>query len=1341
MSKFAELPDGTKLEFPDDAEDSVIDSVVKKHLGVSVEEPTEPSQLATFGKNVVESIVPSATGLMTGVKGASMAAAVTPPVLPVVGPFAKPIAGIAGGLVGGVLGGMGGQYLQGQATKYVPDEVKTALGFDEATRKAEDKAHPLTAFAGKLAPNLAAFRPGALPNIVDDAGKVVLSSNAQRAGMAALGGGMEAGTEFVQEGKVDPAKVAMAAAFQGIAATPTKLGKKLIGESHAGMPKENIDPMANIPDAVRNSEDATNKAVFLDNSIERLHDTIAHHTAKIEDMVTVLEEISAKKNPSLAQTEAAVKLEAAIEARRKKIDEAYTTIDEHDAAINALTDFAGISRDELLPPREVPPSEGPRTNPLEVAATTDAVVPPVEDLVPPNPVERAIDSIKQAQSEGVVPAELPAPSVETVERATEIPPTAPNDTLQNARTFRTETGDIGFKAANDFLRSALNMPLAVAKRFLSPWSFKNIWGDNKIVTSIGDMALKNRNEAVQLINRLLYGDVSTEQFKADFGSNPLKLFKLNKAQNSNSLLKAIENVKYKEIGDMVDGFVAAFRDGVSPFEHASTYFPNATKEQLNLLRVVDHVVNTMHETTNKDLMARGLAPIPKLPGYFPTSNNGKFYVDHRANGQILERSWFYSEKEAKDYANRLMQKDSRTTATVEARQKDVDYAPIMEILDQIIASGRQSDYAEHVRTNIAQNASSVGKHKEHRSLIRGFSGERIGSAEERGKNFAQGLVDWVTEYANAARVRKLMYDSSTYFGSDATKLLTEQQPNAMAVAKHFLDNELNLYGTKEPTKQINQIGDWVNKQVNDVAYSINGKHLSGDVIESGFNTMKRLGYNMVLTSAPVTWISQALATIQSSRMFFKGGNANPVEALGAASKGIYKTIFKQYDEDAMRGLAHVSQNMDYLHKTIHADLGGLDAASINKSSLDKWYSRLVGEKLTEGADTFSRVVTYNMAYEMLKAQGMRGKALWEKAGQVSNENMIPMGRENLPSIYKELGFVGTAISPLKGFIHGSLSNLVTDVKDVAQAGGQLIKNRDAKSLNNATAQSLALTANMLSMMIMGGVIGLPFLADYEYIRQLLIKSGHVGYETLPSWNKLAEQAPPWTKRGMVSYLTNVDMSASTRYQSILKPYGDIVGAASFADTTLPISNATKLAGGVAGVLKDVYGSESDPMAQKNWDAVLPRGVARGVKDDIYDKTGMTQFGKRGDALVQRGTTERVAKYLGSSSVAEAEAREKNAELDMRSKSMTAQKQKIVDLFLSQSPEDKQAATKMLNAMVKQGDITPQEAATMIKNEAFKQHRPLLERMTTNNQGQLRTQTQARTMRELLEMGYKPNENR
>jgi len=460
---------------------------------------------------------------------------------------------------------------------------------------------------------------------------------------------------------------------------------------------------------------------------------------------------------------------------------------------------------------------------------------------------------------------------------------------------------------------------------------------------------------------------------------------------------------------------------------------------------------------------------------------------------------------------------------------------------------------------------------------------------------------------------------------------------------------------------------------------------------------------MALTSKPVTWLSQGLAMIQSSRMVFKAGD-NPIKAMGAAMKGIQDTFFKTYDEDAMRGFYHVSQNMDVLHKTIHHDLGGLDATSVNKSALDKWYSRLVGEKLTEGADTFSRVVSYNMAYNVLKAQGMSGKKLWETAGQMAAENMIPMGRENLPSIYKELGWVGTAMSPLKGFIHGSMSNLVTDVKDVVQ--------------NPSIGNSLALTANVMSMLILGGLAGLPLVADYEYIRQMLVKAGHVAADTLPNWTEVVENRPTWAARGMMSALTDVDLSASTRYQSILKPYGDILGAKSLADISLPFSVTSKAIGGAMGIAGDVFGNVPDDQARKNWDAVLPAGPVRGIKEDVYDKRGFMPFGNRGEALIERGPTEKLASYLGSTSVAQSKAYAQRNEKEAIGKSIIQQKQKATDLLLSPNENDKQAGRELVVKMYQQGNISSEELQALLKNQAIKQNKGLLERMITNNQGQM-----------------------
>ncbi len=1339
-------------------------SKILKHLGTSSE---STSALAAGAKSAVENTVPALGGLAAG--GAAIAAGA--PLIAGSGPFA-PVTALGLGLAGGFAGSSALHALQNQVTGMIPDSIKEATGFGKEQRALETKEHPYASFAGQLAPNLAAFRPGAVAPIVDQAGKTILGSTGQRVAMGGIGGAVEAGSELINEGKIDPLKIGMAATMQGVAATPTALGRKLMMT-----PKGAVhDPEQPIPDPTVNTEDAMNKAIFLDKSIDRIGETIAYHEQKIQELTVARDSMAngsmqggVQMPPSEAQLKGIAKLDAAIASHATKIETAHADIESHNDQIDALSEFTGYPRDQLLPPKEtsVPnievqqtpegqvasieaqmkdlelefkslSSKGAalsteqRTRLSEVESQYNSLADEAEALASkafgetvapvPNDAVKATEAIKAAKETGTTP-ELPPISIDTVQNSKSIPPTHPQDTLQNITTFRTDTGDIGYHATNQFINSLINIPLAVTKRFISPWAFKNMFRNNRMVADVGDMAIKARHEATAIKNELNYGRVTEDQFKADFGSSPLKIMKLNKVNNQDGLLSAIEQVKFKDIGNLIDGFVAAYRDGVSPWKNVDKYFPGTSQEQRNLVRVIDLISDKMHNKVNASLSARGLPGIQKIPGYFPVHNVGKFYVDKTANGVLLERNWFFSKAEAEAHAQKLSQADGRIVSKVNERKNDVDYESIMDILNQIIDSPNKNGkaFAEEIRTNIAQKASSVGQHKEHRSLIRGFSDERIGNQEERGKNFAQGLVSWVDEYANSARKRNLMYDSSTYMSSKATEMLKTTQPNAYALTKHFLDNELNLYGTKELTTHINGIGEVVNNLVNDAHFKLFGEHLKGDVIDSAFNVMKRFGYNMALTAKPVTWVSQALTSLQSSRMIFKAGG-NPIEAMGAAMKGIQDTFFKTYDEDAMRGFYHVSQNMDVLHKTIHHDLGGLDATSVNKSALDKWYSRLVGEKLTEGADTFSRVVSYNMAYNVLKSQGMKGKKLWEAAGQMAAENMIPMGRENLPSIYKEAGWVGTSMSPLKGFIHGSMSNLVTDVKDVVQ--------------NPSIANSLALTANVLSMLILGGLAGLPLVADYEYIRQMAVKAG-MGPEALPNWTQVVENRPTWAARGMMSALTDVDLSASTRYQSILKPYGDIVGAKSLADISLPFSVGAKAIGGAVGVLQDTLGNSSVDQARKNWDSVLPAGPLRGLKEDIYNQRGFMPFGKRGEALIERGPTERAASYLGSTSVEQSKAYSRRNEVDVLDKHVISQKQKATDLLLSNSQADKDAGKEIIIKLYQKGDISSEELKALITNQAFKQNRPLFERMITNNQGQMTTKSQARKLRNLQQFGYEP----
>jgi len=66
MAKFAELHDGTKLEFPDDTPESVIDGVVKKHLGVSAKPETNFGENFGIGLNSAAQPIVKAAGMIGG---------------------------------------------------------------------------------------------------------------------------------------------------------------------------------------------------------------------------------------------------------------------------------------------------------------------------------------------------------------------------------------------------------------------------------------------------------------------------------------------------------------------------------------------------------------------------------------------------------------------------------------------------------------------------------------------------------------------------------------------------------------------------------------------------------------------------------------------------------------------------------------------------------------------------------------------------------------------------------------------------------------------------------------------------------------------------------------------------------------------------------------------------------------------------------------------------------------------------------------------------------------------------------------------------------------------------
>lgn len=238
--------------------------------GITWDNDQEASALAAFGKSAVGSAIPATAGLA----GATAAITAGAPLITASGP-AAPLTAVGLGLVGGFAGAYGGEKLQEAAiAPNIPEDLKQALGFGEQQRAAETAQHPYASFAGQLAPNLAFFRPGAIAPLLSKEGNVIMSPMAQRSAMAGAGGAIEAGQEYLTTGEVDPAKVAMAAAFQGIAATPTKLGSKL---GKFGEPTKAIEEELKLPEG------------FGEERIKQAHSFIKNDLKKIEVEIADLE--------------------------------------------------------------------------------------------------------------------------------------------------------------------------------------------------------------------------------------------------------------------------------------------------------------------------------------------------------------------------------------------------------------------------------------------------------------------------------------------------------------------------------------------------------------------------------------------------------------------------------------------------------------------------------------------------------------------------------------------------------------------------------------------------------------------------------------------------------------------------------------------------------------------------------------------------------------------------------------------------------------------------------------------------------------------------------------------
>lgn len=275
---------------------SPIDALVPPVSDVP-QQPQQTSALGAFGSSAAQSIAPSTAALLGLRLGTKVPG----------GPIPKAIGGLVGALGAGGLASYG----QGKLLQYVlPDSTQQTMG-------EQQQEHPIASLLGELAPMSLALGPG---GSIGELGKIFTPARFSPGKLMQMGlggvvqGGLEAGREyFGPEGKIDPARVAIATGVGGVLQNePTSLGRKILGSRLA----PNVVPEPFIPPV--SSE--VKKPIYKD-----VQDPVIAGDNLVDPAVQKLrEELQAKEVKPSLETDQSKVIQEGQQPNRPQLDEEFT---------------------------------------------------------------------------------------------------------------------------------------------------------------------------------------------------------------------------------------------------------------------------------------------------------------------------------------------------------------------------------------------------------------------------------------------------------------------------------------------------------------------------------------------------------------------------------------------------------------------------------------------------------------------------------------------------------------------------------------------------------------------------------------------------------------------------------------------------------------------------------------------------------------------------------------------------------------------------------------------------------------------------------------------------------
>jgi len=773
----------------------------------------------------------------------------------------------------------------------------------------------------------------------------------------------------------------------------------------------------------------------------------------------------------------------------------------------------------------------------------------------------------------------------------------------------------------------------LSRKLFGKTGLAQIFKDNPIIQDVYWKIRDAEMNASNISNKLWFGDaVRATWNEAGFFA------KMSKIKEKASAYMVVKQSKPEDMAAVHDVLKKGFEEGLEYQQTLDKHGILLTEEQKGIYNSLTNMFNKQYEAMVKAQTDMGKKNIlPRRKGWYPSVRKGDYFVDINFQGTSAYRQHFATKAEGEAFLEKLGQGNLKhLSATGVEKIKLEDSNPFLDSIDTFKdflekkypqAGGVLKKDIEGLVQALITKGGKLGKHHVQRSNLEGYKGSEIfADNKERGNSFKEAIQSSVGDYTGTLRKMQINHYVEPLLRNGQESM----HPDTYAAVKQMTDSALNKVENKAQG-----IDDWVRNSVDSMVkkgYDIVGKDFKpGDpVFDKVKNGMLEAFYLTKLMAKPVFAIGQVLSTpVQAIRhMAYDGG----FRAYMSFGKGLLSLATN--NKDLKDSMFRVSQTTNVFEPQF------IEALHLNKNDssllegIKKW---VFLNKVNEGADSFSRVLTYASMYEHYKSLGKTPAEAERLAMHGTDATMVQYGSSEQAPVFKHTGIAGEMARPLQTFGQAQLANIIGDIRHF----------QTMKPSTWAPLLTYGLTATL-----MGGAISPTFVTEYELIRKWLGMS-HPEY-ALPSIldivahdDSIIDRILPDSDaaRKAVLYglpsMTGLDLASSVRAnQGFATLLLSVLSAEENWQAMFPlITYAATTASGMGTIASELMGKKhTDGELSKGISAAMPTGpLTYGTKElfginetNLFgENTGMMPLGNTGTAEKPREPIDIVAGILGT----------------------------------------------------------------------------------------------------------------